>query len=100
MAEAFAIGVPPWRFWRMTYRELSNAFVGAGIHARYDHKLGMFIAHQTEAFARHKKLPALGPLLRKLDGPVVMSNMSMRKAVLSMAAELGAVVKYRKKGEA
>lgn len=90
--------IPPWRFWDLTYRELAAHMEGAAIKARVVGKNSLWAAWQTANFTRAKKLPVLGPLLRKLDPrPAVMDNKSLRAALVGAAMAMGSKVVYRKK---
>lgn len=103
MAECFAVGIPPWRFWDLTYREIANALAGAGIRIRADHKLALWTAYQGESLARmsqKRRLPDLKPLLDKIDNGGQAREMdpgTMRRWVLHAAREMGAKVVHRKR---
>lgn len=99
MAEAFAIGVPPWRLWDMTYREIDACFEGAVIRTRTTWKAHLWGAWQTANLNRAgKKFPDLKSLLRKLDPARIMGNVEMRQSLLAAARAMGAKVTIRKKG--
>lgn len=59
-------------------------------------------AWQTANFTNARKLPALEPLLRKLEprDRRVMSPMAIRGTLLGMAKAMNAEVIYKKRGEA
>lgn len=99
MAEASAVGILPHVFWRYTPRDLYAAFTGART-ARIRQRQGeLWAAWQTANFTRAKKLPALQPLLRKLEAPRVMSKREIRVSILTMAQAFGAKVIHKKRGD-
>lgn len=99
MAEASAIGIQPHTFWRYTPRDLYAAFAGekmAGVRRR---KAELTMSWQTANFTRAKKLPELTPMLRRLDGPRVMTKQAIRATIIGMAHAMGAKVVYKKRGD-
>ncbi len=94
-----AAGIPPHIALDYTPRELYAVFTGRNISQRRQHQLAIFEAWHIESFARHKRLPKLQDLLRKMDEPRVMSPRSIRATILDVARAMGAKVRYVKKGE-
>lgn len=92
--------MPPWRFWDLTYRELFAIFKARNIDQTRTHKLAIFEAWHAAAFYRSKRLPELGPLLRKIEPSRVMSPKEMRATIIGTARAMGAKVVIHKKGEA
>lgn len=92
MSEAALLGVPPHLFWDYTYRELHALINAAQTKATRAHKLAMYTAYHTEAFARIKRLAPLSSLLSKLDPVRDMSAGDIRAAVMAMARSMGARV--------
>lgn len=97
MAEAAAIGIPSWRFWKQTPRETQAAVRGAKKRSLADHKMLAYGAWQAEYLARQKRLPALADVQRKLDPPKTLTPKEMRAAIMGMARAMGAKVTVRKK---
>ncbi len=84
----------------MDMRELYAAFAGAQKQRIRERQLTLWQAWQTANFTNAKRLPALEPLLRKLEPGRAMSNREVRATLLGMAQAMGALVVRRKKGEA
>lgn len=99
MAEAFAIGIPPWRIIDMTMRELDACFAGSRILAKRNFKSEISQAWHVGMFSRAKKIPPLRQLLNRIDPPKPMSPAQMRRALVASMKALGATVIRRKKGE-
>lgn len=99
MTLAFRAGVPPWRFWDLTYRELTACLRGSAEIARDAHKLHLFGAYQGVMLTRQKRPPPLADLLRKLDPRKIMSPKALRAAIIGAARAMGAKVTIRGKAE-
>jgi len=100
MTEAAAAGIPPDRFWHLTYRELFNAMQGEALRRRRDRQTLLWAAWHGAAWTRSKTFPnadKLNGMLRKMDPPRVMTPREQRGAILGIAKALGAEVVYRKK---
>lgn len=98
MAEAAAAGVLPHIFLDYTHRMLYAAVKGASLATMRKRQGQLWAAWTGANFTRAKRLPALEPLLRKLEPrPSVMSTSAIRSAVLNIAKTMGATVRYVKK---
>lgn len=97
MAEAGAAGIPPTEFWHLTYRELFNALKGEHLRRRRDRQQIVFGAWHGESFARHKRLPNLTDILRKMEPSRVMSPREQRAAIMGIAEAMGATVTYKRR---
>lgn len=98
MAQAFAVGITPAAFWAMTPRETFNAFEGAALARIRSRQLGLWTAYHGEVFARHKRLPPLAPMLKKLEPSRVQSSSEIRGSLRAMAEQHGWKVTVRKRG--
>jgi hypothetical protein len=100
LAEAAAIGISPAQFWRCTPRELFATFTGYGTRMIRERQRLLWAAWSTANFSRAKKLPALEPLLRKLENSqVTMSDKQLRETIIGVAMAMGAKVTHKKKGD-
>lgn len=99
MAEAFSVGIQPDQFWRMNMRELYACFAGEAKTRVRQRQLHLWQAWMTANFTNAKRLPALEPLLRKLEPRRAMSNRAVRSTLVGMAQAMGARIVRRKKGE-
>lgn len=81
-------------------RELYAAFAGEQKRRVRQRQIVLWQAWQTANFTNAKRLPALEPLLRKLEPHRAMSNREVRGTILGMAQSMGAMIVRRKKGEA
>lgn len=85
----------------MTMKQLFRCFDGAATARRRARQQDLWTAWHIANFSNAKKLPDLGPLLRKLE-PLenrVMSPRDVRQTILGMAEAMGAKITVRKKGE-
>jgi len=100
MTEAAAAGIPPDRFWHLTFRELFNAMQGERLRRRRDRQSLLWASWHVAAWTRVKKFPSaenLNAMIRKMDPPRHMTPREQRGAILGIAKALGAEVVYRKK---
>jgi hypothetical protein len=95
--EAVAAGAPLQFVWDMTYFEIWLLLEAKQRRQTAALQVALFGAWQTESMARHKRLPNLGDLLRKLEPVRVMSVKSMHVAVRQIAKAFGATVKREKR---
>jgi hypothetical protein len=103
MANAAAAGIPPWRFWDLTPRELYAAFKGAKILQKREYRRSLFGAWQLENLARTKRMPRLDKFLSKFD-PVQagrkMTQKAVRQSIFAINRAMGGKVTFRKRAEA
>lgn len=99
MAAAVA-GVLPHQALDYTHRMLAAALEAEQTRQKNGLALAIITAHNTENFARTKRLPRLQDVLRKLWPPRVMSAKEQHASIMAMARAMGARVIHRKKGEA
>lgn len=98
MAEGAAAGIPPHILIDYTPRELYAAMRGLAMRENRAQKLSLWESWNTANFSRAKKLPALEPLLRKLDpSPVKMTAKAIRRVIFGMAEAMGAKITRRPK---
>lgn len=93
------MGIQPHLAIDYTYRWIHYALEGQQKARTRSMQLAVFHAWQNQNLSRHKKLPALVGLLRKLEPVRVMSAQAIRSAVRNMAKAMGADFKVVKKGE-
>lgn len=99
MAEAHAAGVPPDRFWHLTYREVYAAISGAATLRRRHRQDALWAAWHGESFARNKRLPNIANILRKMEPSKEMTVTEIRASVHSMALAMGAEIVHVKRSE-
>jgi hypothetical protein len=83
---------------------LFAAFSGARLRAVRERQHSLWIAWSTANFSRAKKLPALMPMLQKLDSstdgrPREMTKREIRTTIMGIAQAFGAKVTYKKRSE-
>lgn len=81
----------------LTYRECFIILEAQQKRSTRQMQVALFGAWQGQHLSRHKVLPRLSGLLRKLEPMRVMSPKAIRAAVMNMAKAMGAEVRYVKK---
>lgn len=97
--ELAADGIPPHVAVDYTLRWIHVFLEGRALARTRDMQLAIFHAWQNQNLSRHKKLPNLPSLLRKLEPAREMSPKAIRSAIKNMAKAMGAEIRVVKKGQ-
>lgn len=95
MEEAFAVGIEPAAFWRLTPREFWAAVRGSALRERRELQQQVTAAYFNAAWARAKKLPRLRTVLKSLESKdrsaKPLTPAEMRQKLTAFGAMFGAV---------
>lgn len=81
----------------LTFRDCFTILEAQQKRSTRQMQVATFAAWQNQNLSRHKRLPNLADLLRKLEPARVMSAKAIRGAIMNMAKAMGAEVRYVKK---